>query len=115
MKRTVQLVRCLRRCWRVLLSPARRHRPGLFRGSTGRIRRRRARSAGHHNQQGDRGRRTVTTGQDGAYSATLLPAGTYEVRATMAGFRTLLRDATVETGSTTTGECASRWDRARRL
>ena len=46
--------------------------------------------------------RTLTTGQEGAYSATLLPAGTYEVRATMAGFRTLLRDATIETGSTTT-------------
>src|SRR5438046_9735986 len=45
--------------------------------------------------------RTLTAGQDGAYTATLLPAGTYEVRATMTGFRTLLRDATVETGSTT--------------
>src|SRR5947208_10169982 len=45
--------------------------------------------------------RTLTTGQEGAYTASLLPAGTYEVRAAMSGFRTLLRDATVETGSTT--------------
>jgi hypothetical protein len=46
--------------------------------------------------------RTVKTAADGTYTAPLLPAGLYEVRVSVAGFRTLVREATVETGSTTT-------------
>ena len=38
----------------------------------------------------------------GVFSAPVLPAGEYEVKATVAGFRTTVRDATVETGSTIT-------------
>ena len=46
--------------------------------------------------------RTFTTGPSGAFSATSLPSGVYEVKAEAAGFRTLLRQATVETGTVTT-------------
>ena len=46
--------------------------------------------------------RSLTSGSEGSYSATLLQAGTYEVKASMQGFRTLVRDAIVETGGTTT-------------
>lgn len=46
--------------------------------------------------------RTLTSGADGVYRAELLPAGEYEIRAEMKGFRTLVRNATVETGSSTT-------------
>jgi hypothetical protein len=45
--------------------------------------------------------RTAKAGDDGAFNATLLPAGLYEVKVAVSGFRTMLRDATVETGSTT--------------
>jgi hypothetical protein len=38
----------------------------------------------------------------GAFSAPALPAGTYEVRGQMAGFRQIVREAEVLTGSTTT-------------
>jgi hypothetical protein len=48
--------------------------------------------------------RTATSGPDGTYSAQLLPAGEYEVRVEVKGFRSLLRNATVETGSTTTAD-----------
>jgi hypothetical protein len=46
-------------------------------------------------------RNMATTG-DGLYSAPSLSAGTYEVRAEADGFRTTLRDATVEAGTSTT-------------
>jgi hypothetical protein len=48
--------------------------------------------------------RTLTTGADGNYTAALLPAGEYEIRAEAKGFRALVRSATVETGSTTTAD-----------
>src|SRR3984893_10020100 len=46
--------------------------------------------------------RTATTDAQGYYSAPSLPAGDYEVRAEVSGFRTVQRDATVLAGSTTT-------------
>lgn len=46
--------------------------------------------------------RTVNSGSDGQFSAPLLPAGVYEVKVAAPGFRTLVREATVETGGTTT-------------
>lgn len=46
--------------------------------------------------------RTVVTGPEGLYSVPALPAGNYEVRAEAAGFQTVVRDATVQAGSTTT-------------
>ncbi len=48
--------------------------------------------------------RTLTTGADGAYSAPALTAGVYEVRVEMKGFRTTVREATVEVGATTTAD-----------
>ena len=46
--------------------------------------------------------RTVTTGADGAFSVSALAAGVYEVRVELAGFRTLVRPATVTVGGVTT-------------
>jgi hypothetical protein len=46
--------------------------------------------------------RTSITDAQGYYSAPSLPAGDYEVRAEVSGFRTVQRDATVQAGSTTT-------------
>jgi hypothetical protein len=46
--------------------------------------------------------RTFTTGSDGVFSATAIAAGVYEVRAEVPGFRTILRQATVQTGAVTT-------------
>src|SRR5579885_1059856 len=46
--------------------------------------------------------RTLTTSTLGLYSAPALAAGEYEVHAEAAGFRTLIREATVEAGQTTT-------------
>lgn len=46
--------------------------------------------------------RTLTSGPDGSFSAPALAAGQYEVKAVLTGFRTTLRDALVEVGSTTT-------------
>jgi len=48
--------------------------------------------------------RTVTTNAEGLYSAPSLPAGQYEVRVEMQGFRTLVRAAEVQVGGTTTVE-----------
>jgi len=48
--------------------------------------------------------RTVTTNAEGLYTAPSLPAGQYEVRAEMQGFRTTLRPAEVQVGGTTTVE-----------
>ncbi len=48
--------------------------------------------------------RLVSSGLDGYYSAALLPPGDYEIRAEAKGFRALVREATVETGSTTTAD-----------
>jgi len=45
--------------------------------------------------------RTVNTGNDGTYNMPSLPAGLYEVRVVLQGFRTSVREATVETGSIT--------------
>ncbi len=46
--------------------------------------------------------RTVVSRADGTYSSTLLSAGTYEVKSSVPGFRTIVRDAEVAVGSTTT-------------
>src|ERR1700680_4407333 len=48
--------------------------------------------------------RQLTSGVDGSYSAPSLAAGTYEVRVEMKGFRTLVREAIVEVGATTTAD-----------
>ena len=48
--------------------------------------------------------RQVTSGVDGAFSAPALAAGVYEVRVEVKGFRTVVREATVETGATTTAD-----------
>lgn len=48
--------------------------------------------------------RQITTGADGAFSAPSLAAGVYEVRVEMKGFRTVVREAIVETGATTTAD-----------
>jgi hypothetical protein len=47
-------------------------------------------------------RRVLTTDAAGGFSAPSLFAGQYEVKVEAAGFRTAVRDATVETGATTT-------------
>ena len=46
--------------------------------------------------------RNLVTGADGLYNAPALAAGAYTVRVAVAGFRTAVREATVETGATTT-------------
>ena len=48
--------------------------------------------------------RHETTNAAGLYNASALPAGTYEVKVEVAGFRTLLRDATVTVGALTTAD-----------
>ena len=53
-------------------------------------------------QKGTGATRTEQTRPDGTYSFAALQAGEYEVRGEHAGFRTLVRPATVETGETTT-------------
>src|SRR5579871_5449118 len=42
--------------------------------------------------------RTVTANGEGLFSAPALPAGVYEVRAEVTGFKTLVREATVVVG-----------------
>ncbi|HLJ51465.1 MAG TPA: TonB-dependent receptor [Bryobacteraceae bacterium] len=46
--------------------------------------------------------RTLTSGLNGSFSTTSLLAGSYDVKVELTGFRTLVRQATVETGSVTT-------------
>src|SRR5580658_6828417 len=46
--------------------------------------------------------RSATANADGLYSAPALNAGDYEVRVAMQGFRTLVREAPVAAGTTTT-------------
>jgi hypothetical protein len=46
--------------------------------------------------------RTVVTNQEGFFSAPALPAGTYELRAEVKGFKTVVRQAEVEIGRSTT-------------
>src|SRR5436190_20747536 len=46
--------------------------------------------------------RSVLTGVDGAFSAPSLAAGVYTVKVVTPGFSTMQREATVETGGTTT-------------
>ncbi len=48
--------------------------------------------------------RTVTTSAEGAFSAPALAAGDYEIRVELKGFRTLVRDANVQVGLTTTAD-----------
>jgi Carboxypeptidase regulatory-like domain len=48
--------------------------------------------------------RDLTSNAEGAFSAPSLPAGVYEVRVELKGFRTVVREATVETGLTTTAD-----------
>ena len=45
------------------------------------------------------GPRQATSSVDGLYSVPALLAGTYEVRAEIKGFRTMVREATTETSS----------------
>lgn len=47
-------------------------------------------------------KRELKSTDDGQYSVAALPAGRYEVRTSMAGFRQILREAAVVVGSTTT-------------
>lgn len=47
-------------------------------------------------------KREIRSDSEGAFSAPALPAGSYEVRGQMKGFRQVVRDAEVLTGSTTT-------------
>ena len=46
--------------------------------------------------------RTVTTGTEGVFSAPSIPAGVYDVKAEVPGFRTIVHDATVMVGAVTT-------------
>ena len=46
--------------------------------------------------------RTFTTGGNGIFSATSIPSGVYDVKVELQGFRTLVRQATVQTGAVTT-------------
>ena len=46
--------------------------------------------------------RIIVSGPDGSFNVPALAAGVYEVRSTVSGFRTMVREATVEVGSTTT-------------
>ena len=48
--------------------------------------------------------RELVSNAEGAFSAPSLPAGVYEVRVELKGFRTVVREATVETGLTTTAD-----------
>jgi hypothetical protein len=48
--------------------------------------------------------REILSGADGSYSAPALPAAVYEIKVEVKGFRTVVRDATVETGLTTTAD-----------
>ena len=48
--------------------------------------------------------RTVKASPEGAYSAPSLEPGVYQVRVEVQGFRTVVRDATVEVGATTTAD-----------
>jgi len=48
--------------------------------------------------------RVVSTDTDGRYSAPTLQSGLYQVRVELKGFRTLMREATVEVGATTTAD-----------
>ena len=48
--------------------------------------------------------RKVVTAEDGAFTVPSLPAGEYRVKASASGFRTLLKNATVQVGLTTTLE-----------
>src|SRR5262249_54765645 len=46
--------------------------------------------------------RNLISAIDGSYAAAALPPGVYQVKAAMKGFRTVVRDAAVETGAITT-------------
>jgi len=46
--------------------------------------------------------RNLTSNAEGIFSASALPAGPYEVKVEVTGFRTLLRDATIAVGGQTT-------------
>ncbi len=48
--------------------------------------------------------RDLVSSADGSFSAPALPAAVYEVRVEVKGFRTVIREATVETGLTTTAD-----------
>ncbi len=48
--------------------------------------------------------RRIASGADGVFNAPALQAGLYEVRVEMKGFRTQVREATVEVGSATTAD-----------
>ena len=48
--------------------------------------------------------RRLASGADGVFTAASLQAGIYEVRVEVKGFRTQVREATVEVGSTTTAD-----------
>jgi hypothetical protein len=52
--------------------------------------------------------RSLSTNPDGAYAAPALPVGSYEIRVVALGFSTLVRQATVAAGSTTTVDLSLR-------
>ncbi len=59
--------------------------------------------------------REATSNAEGLYSAAALEAGDYQVRVEIAGFRTLVRDATVQTGTDTTVNAAMSLGEAKEL
>jgi hypothetical protein len=48
--------------------------------------------------------RNATTNSEGVFSISSLPAGTYEVKAEVPGFRTMVREATIAVGGLTTAD-----------
>src|ERR1700720_1519275 len=48
--------------------------------------------------------RNATTGGEGVFSISSLPAGIYEVKAEVPGFRTVVREATIAVGGLTTAD-----------
>src|SRR5262249_20058423 len=46
--------------------------------------------------------RNLLSAGDGSYNVAALPPGVYQVKSTVPGFRTVVREATVETGAITT-------------
>jgi hypothetical protein len=54
--------------------------------------------------KGTGAQRSLVSNTEGSFSAPALPAGVYELRVELKGFRTVIREATVETGLTTTAD-----------
>src|SRR5690348_5372883 len=48
--------------------------------------------------------RNLTSNSSGVFSASAIPAGIYEIKAEVTGFRTVVREATVAVGGLTTAD-----------